>query len=94
MPRRAVKPTPKHRFKVTDEVKIVKDLSGPDSAFVGRIAKILELPPTPGTFPQYKVLIFGEGKVIGGVFEVDEREIELHFVEKPITPPPQKRSSA
>lgn len=65
----------KHKFKCADEVRIVKDLSSKESEMVGRTAKVLELLSTPGRYPQYKVLIFGEKKVKGGIFEVDEREI-------------------
>lgn len=85
------KPTPKHRFNVNDEVQVVKDLSDTEAEMVGCIAKVLELLPTQAAYPQYKVLIFGANKVKGGVFEVDEREIERHFAEKPTT---TKRGSA
>jgi hypothetical protein len=65
----------KHLFNVRDEVRIVKDLSGIEPGVVGLTGRVQELLPASGKHPQYKVLIFGEGKAIGGIFEVDEREL-------------------
>lgn len=72
----------KHKFKRTEEVRIVADLSGKEPEMVGRTGKIMELLPTPGRYPQYKVLIFGGNKVTGGVFEVDERELGPQGLDK------------
>lgn len=72
-------PMPKlsHKFNIGTEVQIVKDLSGKEWEMVGLDAQVLMLLETPKKYPQYKVVIFGEGKAKGGIFEVDEREIGL-----------------
>lgn len=66
-----------HRFRVQDEVRIIQDLSGKEPQMVGRLGQIKELLPVSGRYPQYKVLIFGGEGIIGGIFEVDERELGL-----------------
>jgi hypothetical protein len=64
-----------HKFRPKEEVRIVKDLSGNEPTVVGCTAQVLALLPTTTKYPQYKVLIFGENKAKGGIFEVDEREL-------------------
>lgn len=70
----------KHKFKFGDDVRIVKDLSGVEPGVVGCSARVLALLPgvrsvSEVQYPKYKVLIFGEGKTKGGIFEADEREL-------------------
>ena len=66
-----------HQFKVKDELVIVKDLSGLHPSVVGLKCRVEALLPAKGRYPQYLVVIFGENKAgaIGGLFEVDEREL-------------------
>lgn len=67
----------KHFFSKAANVRIAKDLSGKSPEMVGKDATVLELLETKSKHPQYKVLIFGEGAVKGGVFEADERELAI-----------------
>ena len=64
-----------HRFRLKEEVRIVKDLSGKEPSVVGCDAMVLEHLTKKVKYPHYKVIIYGQGKAIGGVFEVDEREL-------------------
>lgn len=66
----------RHEYAVQAEVRIVADLSGQATGAIGCDAEVVEQLPHVSSHPQYKVVIYGEGRgFIGGVFEVDERDL-------------------